>query len=39
MEHLTDFLHSKVIVLPTISIPINVTDFNSLTNLHMQSTV
>ena len=35
MTNLTDFLHSKVI-LPKISIPVNLTDFNLLTNLHMQ---
>lgn len=36
MTNVTDFLPSKVIILPDISIPVNLTDFNLLTNHRMQ---
>lgn len=42
MGYLINFPQSKVTVLPGISIPVNLTDFNlfiNLTNLHRQSTV
>lgn len=42
MGYIIDFLQSKLIVLPRISIPVNLTDFNlfiNLINLHMKSTV